>query len=116
MASIGRVAIVLTVICLTCAALAFDDRAATGNTKPGYGKPNPLIGIADGSPPEVEALTKEIAQALQLPESAIAFRGKRNPVCCIWFEINRFTPNPGQAGYMILNQPGGSLVTASNLE
>jgi len=37
-----------------------------------------------------------------------------NPVCCVWLEITRWTPNPGIGGYIINHQPGGSLIQASD--
>jgi len=40
----------------------------------------------------------------------------RNPVCCMWIEITRWTPNPGVRGYIINNQPGGSTIQAVDEE
>jgi hypothetical protein len=40
---------------------------------------------------------------------------KDNPVCCVWVEITNWTPNPGVAGYVIVNQPGGRIISASDL-
>ena len=40
--------------------------------------------------------------------------GKVNPVCCVWLEISGWTPNPGEPGYVIINQGGGSLIRAAN--
>jgi len=43
-------------------------------------------------------------------------RQDRNPVCAIWIEIDRWTPNPGEPGYSIFIQPGGMIVRASNAQ
>ena len=40
----------------------------------------------------------------------------RNPVCCVWLEITGWLPNPGQPGYIIVNQRGGSMIQASDGE
>ena len=40
----------------------------------------------------------------------------RNPVCCVWIEITGWTPNPGNRGYIINNQPGGSIIQASDAD
>lgn len=37
-------------------------------------------------------------------------------MCCIWMEISNWTPNPGAPGYIMVNQSGGSVVSASNQE
>jgi hypothetical protein len=36
--------------------------------------------------------------------------------CFIWWEISNWTPNPGASGYIMVNQSGGSVVSASNQE
>ena len=41
---------------------------------------------------------------------------EENPVCCLRLRIDPWTPNPGQAGYVILIQPGGAIVTAVDLK
>ena len=40
----------------------------------------------------------------------------RNPGCVFWVEITHWQPNPGQAGYVIIIQSGGSVLYASNLK
>jgi hypothetical protein len=58
-----------------------------------------------------KAAAQELANALGIESIVTA---KRNPVCCVWLEITAWTPNPGTPGYIIINQPGGSLISASD--
>ena len=41
---------------------------------------------------------------------------EKNPVCCIWLEVTGWTPNPGEPGYFVINQAGGSIISASDEE
>jgi hypothetical protein len=36
-----------------------------------------------------------------------------NPICCVWLELTG-TPSPGEHGYVILHQAGGTVIQASN--
>ncbi len=40
----------------------------------------------------------------------------RNPVCCVWMEIRPWRPAPGEDGYIIIHQGGGTLIMATNQE
>jgi hypothetical protein len=44
------------------------------------------------------------------------FPSAKNPVCCVWVELTNWTPNSGNRGYIINNQPGGSIIQASDDE
>jgi hypothetical protein len=48
--------------------------------------------------------------------SEVVQAAPRNPVCCVWIELSNWVPNPGVSGYIINNQPGGSVIQASNEE
>ena len=39
-----------------------------------------------------------------------------NPVCCVWMEIRSWRPAPGEDGYIIIHQGGGTLILATNQE
>jgi hypothetical protein len=41
---------------------------------------------------------------------------KSNPVCCLWVEVGTWNPNPGRAGYVLIIQPGGGILIATNLK
>jgi hypothetical protein len=36
-----------------------------------------------------------------------------NPGCAFWLKVEKWAPNPGQAGYIIVIQPGGAILIAS---
>jgi hypothetical protein len=86
------------------------DRPGEG---PVYGTPFPIVMLSEAKDDDLEGPAKEIARVLGI--KAIA-RAKSNPVCCVWVEISHWTPNPGAPGFFILNQPGGSIISASDLE
>ena len=76
-----------------------------------YGRPFPVVMIPQGASVELERLAKEIAKTIG---AASVGRAEQNPVCCVWLEINHWTPNSGSPGFIIVNQPGGTLIQASN--
>ncbi len=73
--------------------------------------PNVMYDIANKKilKPHVERIAKLIG-------IKSAFPSARNPVCCVWVELTDWRPNPGNHGYIINNQPGGSVIQASNEE
>jgi hypothetical protein len=60
-----------------------------------------------------KALAKEVADAIGVQ---LIIESATNPTCCVWLEITGWTPNPGDAGWIIVNQGGGSIISASNIE
>ncbi len=72
-----------------------------------------MVMLPHGASAELESLAKEIAKTIG---AASVGRARQNPVCCVWLEINHWTPNPGSPGFIIVNQPGGTLIQASNHE
>jgi hypothetical protein len=59
------------------------------------------------------AQADRLAAIFGLSQAGIA---DTNPVCCFWVEIDGWKPNPGQPGYVVLFQPGGCVLRASNTE
>lgn len=76
-------------------------------------RPFPLVAIAKGASDAKKAAAKEIADAVGVNAVSVM---EKNPVCCIWLEVTGWTPNPGGAGYFIINQSGGSIISASDEE
>ena len=74
-------------------------------------RPFPIVGIPIGASIAHKAAANELAQALG---ASVQIEAKANPACCVWLEITGWTPNPGAPGYIIVNQPGGSIVSASD--
>lgn len=83
----------------------------TANAADNYVRPYPIVAIPTGASAAHKAAAKEIATTL-----GVRFMGemKYNPVCCVWVEITKWIPNPGEPGYIIVNQNGGSIVSASD--
>ncbi|HET6323559.1 MAG TPA: hypothetical protein VFG04_02570 [Planctomycetaceae bacterium] len=78
-----------------------------------YTRPYPIVGVPTGASEAHKALAQQVAVLIGHPPIV---EQRTNPVCCIWIEINGFTPNPGKAGYVIVNDAGGSIIAASDLE
>ena len=78
-----------------------------------YTRPYPLVGVPTGASEAHKALAQQVAALIGHP---LIVEQRTNPVCCIWVEINGFTPSPGKTGYVIVNDAGGSIITASDLE
>jgi hypothetical protein len=61
---------------------------------------------------------KEVVDQLEMFRQDIGNRSllvrDRNPVCCLWFQVTNWKPNPGEDGYIIVIQQGGGLVMASD--
>ena len=51
-----------------------------------------------------------LADSLKVPYIQI----DRNPVCCLWIEVDQWSPNPKEAAYIILLQEGGGRIIASD--
>lgn len=90
-------------------------RAAQPTTQPAndFVRPYPIVGISGTATAAQKAAGKQIADAIGTP----AFTEMdHNPTCCIWIEVTGWTPNPGEPGYFIINQGGGSIISASDEE
>ncbi|PQO45363.1 hypothetical protein [Blastopirellula marina] len=46
----------------------------------------------------------------------IQYHENGNPGCALWVEVTGFKPNPGVGGYVIVIQPGGIVLTATDAE
>lgn len=74
------------------------------------------VSIAPDTDSETQKVAADLAFALfREPPLAIVTKSPTNPVCCLRLEITRWTPNPGQPGYIILIQGGGGIVLASDV-
>jgi len=78
-----------------------------------YIRPYDFVGCPKGASAAHKASAQRIADILGVK---LILQQNVNPVCCTWVEVNRWTPNPGQRGYLINNQGGGSLISASDEE
>lgn len=100
---------------LVAALVIAASRAAEPTTKPAdeFVRPYAIVGLSTSATESEKAAAKEIADAIG---STALSPMDRNPTCCVWIEISRWTPNPGEPGYFIINQGGGSIISASNEE
>jgi hypothetical protein len=80
---------------------------------PEFVRPFPIVAIRPGASDVQNAAAKEIADAVGVRSVSPM---EKNPVCCIWLEVTGWTPSPGEAGYFIINQGGGSIISASDEE
>ena len=62
--------------------------------------------------PDLEKRFVRLQKALGAPLTT-QYECKRNPVCCLW--VTFWKPNPSGDGYLILVQPGGAILMASDL-
>lgn len=80
---------------------------------PEFIRPFPIVAHPVGASAAHKAAAQRIANALGVK---LILKQNVNPVCCIWLEVIHWTPNPGHGGYIINNQSGGSLISASDEE
>jgi len=78
---------------------------------PGYIRPFPIVMYDKADEEQLKPYAERIAK---LTGARIVNAMNANPVCCVWLEITKWTPNPGYPGYIINNQPGGSVIQASD--
>lgn len=89
--------------------------AAEPTAKPAaeFVRPFPIVAVGHGASDAQKGAAKEIADAVGIRGVSMM---EKNPVCCIWVEVTGWTPNPGNPGYFIINQGGGSIISASDEE
>ena len=56
----------------------------------------------------------ELREVLQVQLSVLEV--DENPGCCIWLEVGLWSPEPDRPGYLVIIQPGGARLIASNIE
>jgi hypothetical protein len=105
-------ALTIVVVAMLTAVTRADEDGSSSEL-PEFIRPYPVVGVSTDADDDVKSAASEIASAIRVD---LVIEGKTNPVCCVWIEISRWTPNPGTPGYIIVNQPGGSIITASNAE
>lgn len=91
-------------------------RTVTNNPSaepPSYIRPFSIVMYDRAQEEHLKPFAERVANLLGI-DNCQSF--ERNPVCCVWLEITGWTPSPGDRGYVINNQPGGSLIQASDVE
>lgn len=78
-----------------------------------YTSPFPIVMMPENAHEAHKQLARELAESLDIK---FVQEATTNPVCCVWVEISRYMPNPGSPGYVIIHQPGGSIISASNFD
>jgi hypothetical protein len=86
--------------------------------KPGdsieYGRIFPIVMYHETDAKDLRPFAEEVAKSLDPGRPPVVQASPRNPVCCVWLEITHWTPNPGKPGWIIINQGGGSIISASD--
>jgi hypothetical protein len=77
-----------------------------------YVRPYPIISYSKADEIELKPLAREVAR---FNGNSWVQAADVNPICCVWLEFIG-TPNPGEPGYIILHQGGGTVIRASNIE
>jgi hypothetical protein len=72
------------------------------------------VALPSDSSPEIKAAADRLSKALRNPLAVI--QTDQNPVCALWLEVGSWNPNPSTPGYVILIQPGGGQIIASDLK
>ena len=76
-------------------------------------RPFPIVMYDSANKEQLKPYAERIAKLIGVK---VVQASPRNPVCCVWLELTRWTPNPGKQGYIINNQAGGSIIQASDEE
>ncbi len=72
------------------------------------------VALPSDCSPEIKAAADRLNKALKNPLNVI--QTDQNPVCALWLEVGLWKPNPSTPGYVILIQPGGGQIIASDLK
>ncbi|MBN72000.1 MAG: hypothetical protein CME32_22305 [Gimesia sp.] len=72
------------------------------------------VALPSDSNPEIKAAADRLSKALKNPLAVI--QTDQNPVCALWLEVGSWNPNPSTPGYVILIQPGGGQIIATELK
>ncbi|QDT42841.1 hypothetical protein Pan241w_29300 [Gimesia alba] len=72
------------------------------------------VAIPKTSSPEIISAAARLTKSLNNPLNVLQVT--QNPGCALWLEVGSWKPNPSTPGYLILIQPGGGRIIASNLE
>lgn len=111
------------IICFICLALSvslfFGDSETVGENSPPQSGDNFVkwrypIAVKKSSTPEIQAAASRLSKLFRSPLGVL--KSNQNPICCFWLEVGTWTPNPGEPGYLIMIQPGGALLMATNIQ
>lgn len=72
------------------------------------------VALPPDSSPEIKAAANRLTKSLNNPLANL--QTERNPVCALWLEIGTWKPHPSTPGYLILIQPGGGQIIATDLQ
>jgi hypothetical protein len=85
------------------------DRGAWNDFTPSM----PVVAVSTEADDATKAAARDVADALGVK---LSIETNRNPTCCVWVEVSGWKPNPGTDGWVIINQPGGSIVSAADAD
>lgn len=77
-----------------------------------YVRPYPIVMYSKAAEEELKPFARDVAR---FNGNAWVQAAEFNPVCYVWLEFAG-TPSPGEPGYIILHQRGGTVIQASNAE
>lgn len=112
----------ISMICLTCFSLSvllfFEGSTAFGENSPSQANGNYVawpwqVAVNQSSTPEVQAAASRLSKSLKSQWGSV-YKTNKNPGCCLWIDVGTWTPNPGEPGYLIMIQPGGAILMATN--
>ncbi|WP_417384099.1 hypothetical protein [Gimesia sp.] len=72
------------------------------------------VAIPADSSTEIKAAADQLAKTLRTPLGVVL--SSQNPGCAFWLEVGSWKPNPSTPGYIILIQPGGGLIMATDVK
>lgn len=72
------------------------------------------VALPTNSSAEIKAAANQLAKTLRTPLGVVL--SSQNPGCAFWLEVGSWKPNPSTPGYIILIQPGGGLIMATDLK
>lgn len=100
----------LFAMCVACAPLADAPRDAATQT-PAYIQPFPVVAFPASASENQRSAARAVAKILG---TTVVVEAAVNPVCCVWVEVTNWHPNAGTRGYVIINQEGGSIISATD--
>ncbi|WP_417391759.1 hypothetical protein [Gimesia sp.] len=72
------------------------------------------VALPTDSSAEIKTAANQLAKTLNSPLGV--HQTDQNPGCTLWLEVGSWKPNPSTPGYLILIQPGGGRIIASDVQ